>query len=186
MPHREDRFIPDYDELKEVVETLRKLGCKIVLTQGAFDILHMGHVRYIEEARARGDVLILGVDSDALTRQRKGPNRPVVPEEERIFMLLGLRSVDIVTLRTNGEYLEDLVELIRPDVLVTSKTTADVTDAIRGKLSPFCGEIVTLEPQAEVNTTKRIAKLAIDGAGELAEKVSKVIQDHMRGKNGGS
>ncbi len=94
-----DRFIPDLGELKTVVQDLKRMGYRIVLTQGVYDMIHEGHARYLEKALSYGDVLIVGVDSDELTRSRKGPDRPVVPEKERIQMLAHLRHVSILTIR---------------------------------------------------------------------------------------
>src|SRR5581483_4103234 len=94
-----DRFLPSHTALARTVEDLKQQGHKIVLTQGVYDLIHEGHARYLQAAKAHGDVLIVGVDSDELTRLRKGPNRPIVPEQERINMLLHLRHVDIVTVR---------------------------------------------------------------------------------------
>src|SRR5258706_6536345 len=78
-----DRYIPDYKTLAKLVSHLRGLGLKIVLVQGTYDMVHIGHARYLEEARRQGDVLIVGVDSDEKVRARKGPTRPVVPASER-------------------------------------------------------------------------------------------------------
>jgi cytidyltransferase-like protein len=177
--HHNDRYISDYVQLKEVVETLRRLGFKIGLTQGVFDMLHLGHMKYLEQASDLCDVLIVGVDSDELTRRRKGPRRPVVPEGERIAQIMRTRGVGIVTMRTNGDYLEDLVELIHPDVLVTSETTKDVDDSIREKLSPYCGEVVTLAPQGEMFTSSRINNLITEGAEDLAQKVKLITERHL-------
>ncbi|NCO62165.1 adenylyltransferase/cytidyltransferase family protein [Candidatus Kaiserbacteria bacterium] len=94
-----DRFIPDLNELKQVIGDLKCMGYRIVLTQGVYDPLHEGHARYLEKALSYGDILVVGVDSDELTRLRKGPNRPVVPQKERLQMLAHLRHVSILTLR---------------------------------------------------------------------------------------
>ena len=75
------RFVPDHAELKKLVDEFKKEGLKVVLTQGVYDLLHEGHALYLEVAKSYGDLLIVGVDSDELTRMRKGPNRPIVPQE---------------------------------------------------------------------------------------------------------
>ncbi|MEN9647666.1 MAG: hypothetical protein RLY57_470, partial [Candidatus Parcubacteria bacterium] len=77
------RFIPDMNELKAVVDHFRQMGYRIVLTQGVYDLIHEGHALYLENARSLGDLLIVGVDSDELTKKRKGPSRPIVPQSER-------------------------------------------------------------------------------------------------------
>lgn len=81
----EDRYIPDHVKLVELVGYWKKLGLKIVLTSGTFDLFHIGHAQYLEKAKEMGDVLIVGVDSDARVKKRKGPERPIVPENERVL-----------------------------------------------------------------------------------------------------
>ena len=90
---------------------------KIVFTNGCFDILHLGHVEYLNEARALGDVLIIGLNSDESVRRLKGPDRPINIEQDRKSMLLNLRAVDCVQIFNNETPLE-IIKLISPDVLV--------------------------------------------------------------------
>ena len=92
------RYYTDFSELQAVAEALREGGSRVVLTQGVYDLLHVGHAQYLSKAKAEGDILIVGVDSDDLTRLRKGDGRPVVPQDERTDMLLHLRDVDMVEL----------------------------------------------------------------------------------------
>ena len=171
----EDRFIPDYGELQEVVEQCKKMGYKIVLTQGVYDLVHEGHALYLEKARSHGDLLIVGVDTDELTRERKGQNRPVVPQEERRQMLVNLRHVDIVTLRDVEHGIEALIKLVCPDVLITSETTKDFPQKDIDVYEPYCGEIITLPLQATTSTTARIRLLSINGADRLADDLMKGI-----------
>src|SRR3954452_5738577 len=93
------RYVSDYGQITEVVAALRVLGLRVVLTSGTFDILHEGHSMYLEAARSFGDFLIVGVDSDAKVRQRKGIWRPAVPELERLRMVTHQRGVGLVTLK---------------------------------------------------------------------------------------
>jgi rfaE bifunctional protein nucleotidyltransferase chain/domain len=174
-----ERFVPNYKELKETVEHLKKVGYKIVLTQGVYDLIHEGHALYLETARSYGDVLIVGVDSDALTRQRKGPDRPIVPQEERLKMLVHLRHVDIVTLRDVKDGIGDLIKLVKPDVLVVSKSTGDFSDKQVKEYTKYCGKIVTLPPQATTSTSARIRILAIEGAEKLAREIRKLTDDFL-------
>ena len=166
------------------MQALRELGQTIVLTQGVYDLLHIGHVRYLEAAKAKGDILVVAVDSDALTKQRKGPRRPIVPEAERLEMLAGVRCVDIITLRDVGHGMNESISVVKPDVLITSETTADFSAETKRKLEQYCGEIITLPAQATISTTARLRNLAIDGAHDLAEKIGQVIEQHMRGEKG--
>ena len=89
----------------------------VVFTNGIFDLLHLGHLQYLQAARTHGDLLIVGLNSDASTRQLKGPKRPLVPEDERAELLLGLRPVDYVTL-FDDRTAERLVGALQPDVYV--------------------------------------------------------------------
>ncbi len=179
------RFIPNYGELKEVVAALRSMGKRIVLTKGVYDLIHVGHARYISQAKAEGDILIVSIDTDALTRKRKGPTRPIVSEDERVEMILHLRYVDIVTIRDTHHGEEDDIEVIRPDVLITSETTADYTEEKKVFLRDKYGLTVhTLKPQAETSTTATIRNLMIDGRAELIAKLQAVLDEfnsHLQG-----
>lgn len=104
-------------ELVRAVEEQRALGKTIVLTNGCFDILHIGHVRYLQDARALGDLLVVGVNSDDSVRRLKGPDRPVVPEFERVEILSALECVDYVTIFTEETPIE-LIIALRPDIHV--------------------------------------------------------------------
>ncbi len=174
-----NRFIPGHKRLKETVSLLRDSGKKIVLTQGVWDLIHEGHAVYLEAAKSFGDILIVGVDSDELTRSRKGPNRPIVPQEERTRMLSHLRHVDIVTLREIDEDIGDLIRLVCPDVLVTSKSTSDFTKKMKKDYESYCGKIVTLPPQATTSTTARIRNLTIEGAEQLACEVRNMTEEFI-------
>lgn len=173
------RYITDQNILKKLVEKFKKQGRRIVLTQGVWDLIHEGHALYLQVAKSHGDVLIVGVDSDELTRARKGPNRPIVPQTERIKMLVHLRHVDIVTIREANHDIGDLIRLVRPDVLVTSSSTTDFDQKMKREYKDFCGEIITMPPQATTSTTARIRNLTIEGAEELANEVVKLTQDFL-------
>jgi len=103
-------------ELKAVVDDLKAEGKKIVFTNGCFDIIHIGHVRYLREARALGDVLVIGLNSDKSVSSIK-PNRPINPQTYRTEVLSSLEMVDYVVL-FDQETPYELIKLIRPDVLV--------------------------------------------------------------------
>mgnify|MGYP001576920696 CR=1 FL=1 len=174
------RFITDYKKLKTAVETLKKTGYRIVLTQGVYDLIHEGHAGYLEAAKAQGDVLVVGVDSDALTRKRKGPGRPIVPQAERLKMLVHLRHVDIVTLRDVEHDIGHLIRLIRPDVLIASKSTSDFKKDQVYEYKQYCGKIVILAPQATTSTSARIRTLTIDGAKKLASEIGRLTQAFIK------
>jgi rfaE bifunctional protein nucleotidyltransferase chain/domain len=104
------------DELKKNVERLRTDGKKIVFTNGCFDIIHVGHVRYLKEAKSLGDILIVALNSDRSVSALK-PERPINPQEHRAEVLAALEVVDYVTL-FDEETPYDLIKLLNPDVLV--------------------------------------------------------------------
>jgi D-beta-D-heptose 7-phosphate kinase/D-beta-D-heptose 1-phosphate adenosyltransferase len=106
--------------VKRLIANLKargKRGKKVVFTNGCFDIIHAGHVRYLKKARALGDILVVGLNSDASTRAIKGKGRPIMPEKERAEVLSALSSVDFVVLFEDPTPIR-LIEAIRPDVLV--------------------------------------------------------------------
>jgi len=104
-------------ELLEIIKGLKAKRKRIVFTNGCFDLLHIGHVRYLEKARGLGDVLVVGVNRDTSVRKLKGPKRPILPEEERAEILSGLGCVDYVTLFSELDPLK-LITSLHPDVLV--------------------------------------------------------------------
>jgi len=104
-------------EAREVIRDLQAAGKKVVFTNGCFDILHAGHVRYLREARALGDLLVIGMNSDKSVRRLKGAGRPLVREAERAEVLAALEMVDCVTIFDEDTPAELVAEL-RPDVLV--------------------------------------------------------------------
>jgi D-beta-D-heptose 7-phosphate kinase/D-beta-D-heptose 1-phosphate adenosyltransferase len=109
--------IKEKEELRKVVEDLKAGEKRIVFTNGCFDLLHVGHVRYLEEARSLGDVLVVGVNTDRSVRGLKGPKRPILPEGERAEVLSGLACVDYITFFDEPTPLE-LIAALRPHLLV--------------------------------------------------------------------
>lgn len=172
----EDRFVPDHAELVRMLEEFRSLDCKIVFTTGVWDLFHIGHGDYIEkgkeEARklypnAEHIIMVVGVDTDFLTKARKGDNRPIVPEAERVRVLRHLRSVDIITLQYE---LNQLYEVVTPDVQIVSTSTPDLPSDLEG-VKQHCTHCINLEPQAETSSSARIRRLSMDGAAALLLKL---------------
>lgn len=163
----EHRYIDDHKKLARLVEYWRDMGLRIVLTSGTWDLFHVGHARYLELAKEQGDILIVGVDSDAKVRKRKGPHRPVVPEEERVSVLSHIRHVDIITLKGPDDEQDALIRMIRPDVLTISDSTGHPEDALERK-AQYCGKIVRLVPQSTTSTTAKVRLLHVDGANRFA------------------
>ncbi|MBI2216387.1 MAG: adenylyltransferase/cytidyltransferase family protein [Candidatus Rokubacteria bacterium] len=118
------------EEAARLAERLRSEGKRIVLANGCFDLLHVGHVRYLREARRQGDVLFVGVNSDAAVARLKGAGRPLMPATERVEILAALRDVDHVVV-FDDDTADGLVTMIRPDVHAkgTDYTTASVPEA---------------------------------------------------------
>ena len=107
----------DADDLAAFVRDARAAGRRIVFTNGVFDILHPGHLRYLQAARRHGDVLIVGLNSDASVRRNKGPSRPINPEPERAEVLEALDCVDAVSV-FDDETPAEIIRRVQPDVLV--------------------------------------------------------------------
>jgi rfaE bifunctional protein nucleotidyltransferase chain/domain len=108
--------ILDWTELKKALEADKTKGKKIVFTNGCFDIIHIGHIRYLKEAKKNGDILIVGLNSDKSVNKIK-PGRPVNPENQRAEVLSALEMVDYVTLFKEDTPYE-LIKFIKPDILV--------------------------------------------------------------------
>ena len=115
-----NRKIKSREELKKIVAKLRRQGKKIVSTNGCFDLLHIGHVKYLEEAKKQGDVLIVGLDSDASVKIKKGKERPIIPQNYRAEMLAALECVDYVTIYEE-EHCFAFINNAVPDIYVKSE-----------------------------------------------------------------
>ena len=146
------------EALAEIVSARQAAGERVVLTNGVFDLLHVGHARYLAEARALGDALIIAVNSDESVRGFKDPLRPIVPLEERMEMLASLCCVDYVAAfetRTPAP----LIELVRPAIYVKGGdyTEADLPEAkvVRG----YGGDVQLLSLVAGRSTTNIIARV---------------------------
>ncbi|KUO63283.1 glycerol-3-phosphate cytidylyltransferase [bacterium BRH_c32] len=111
------KYIYRLDELVQIRKELKRENKKVVFTNGCFDILHAGHVDYIEKAKEMGDVLIVGLNSDSSVKRIKGEKRPIVPENERAFIIASLKSVDFVILFDEDTPYE-LIKSLAPDILV--------------------------------------------------------------------
>ncbi|HRK07023.1 MAG TPA: D-glycero-beta-D-manno-heptose 1-phosphate adenylyltransferase [Pseudobdellovibrionaceae bacterium] len=111
------RLILNHAELSELINERRRSGARVVFTNGCFDLLHVGHIRYLQEARAQGDALIVALNSDASVQRLKGPERPVQTELDRAEIMAALACVDYVTIFTEDTPLE-IIQRLSPDVLV--------------------------------------------------------------------
>jgi rfaE bifunctional protein nucleotidyltransferase chain/domain len=138
-------------------ERVREGGGRVVFTNGVFDLLHPGHVRYLKEARALGDALIVGLNSDRSVRAIKGPERPLNPEAERAEVLLALAAVDAVTIFDEATPL-NLIMRVQPDVLVKGADwgTGDIVG--RDVVEARGGRVVRVELAPGYSTTDLIAR----------------------------
>jgi rfaE bifunctional protein nucleotidyltransferase chain/domain len=179
--YKKGKAFTDHEELKTVVEALRALGSKIVLTQGSYDLVHIGHARYLDAAKKEGDVLIVGIDNDEKIRSRKGIDRPVVPEDERMEMVLHLRPVDFVYLKKQDDPKWHLIKTVRPDVLIAVEDTYSPEEL--KALEEFCGKVVVLDRQATTSTSAKIRLMQLKTAKRLEEaltpKLLKVLQETL-------
>ena len=148
----------DAPALERFVRDARVAGRRIVFTNGVFDILHPGHLRYLQAARAHGGLLIVGLNSDASVRRNKGPGRPINPEEERAEVLSALTCVDAVSV-FDDDTPADIIRRVQPDVLV--KGADWPADQIVGRDTVEArGGKVVLEPvEAGYSTTALIARV---------------------------
>ena len=127
---------------------------KIVFTNGCFDVLHFGHVHYLLKAKALGDILVVGLNSDDSVRRLKGPARPVNGEKERAFVLAALSCIDYVTL-FEEDTPEELIKVVRPDVLVKGGDY-DITTIVGADFVQRNGGTVTTIPFVEGFSSTRI------------------------------
>jgi D-beta-D-heptose 7-phosphate kinase/D-beta-D-heptose 1-phosphate adenosyltransferase len=116
-PHAASTKLRTLPRLLPELEARRRLGQRVAFTNGCFDILHLGHVQYLTEARAQADCLVVGLNTDASVRALKGPGRPVNSEDARAAVLAGLAAIDYLVLFNDPTPIE-LIRAIRPDVLV--------------------------------------------------------------------
>jgi D-beta-D-heptose 7-phosphate kinase/D-beta-D-heptose 1-phosphate adenosyltransferase len=157
--------IVTWEALKEQVERVRGEGKKISFTNGCFDILHVGHVQYLREARKTGDLLILGLNSDASVRAIKGEKRPLVPQGERAEVIASLEIVDYVTLFDDPTPLR-LIEYLQPDVLVKGGDWKEESVVGGNAVKSRGGRIVIVPLTEGASTTNIIDKvLRIYGKG---------------------
>jgi D-beta-D-heptose 7-phosphate kinase/D-beta-D-heptose 1-phosphate adenosyltransferase len=170
----DERLIPSLEEMTRTVTHLKGLGYAVVLTSGSFDLIHLGHVKYLERAKQLGDVLAVGVDSDAKIRRRKGEDRPMVPEVERLELLAYQRPVDLIYLKQEGEEHWALIKAVRPDVLVLTEDNS-YSQGDLDALGELCGRIEVLPRQASVTTSERIRQMYMNLGERLGPKLAEVL-----------
>lgn len=154
--------IKKFKQLKGLLAILPRLkaaGKKIVFTNGCFDILHYGHVQYLEKAKQKGDILIVALNSDASIKRIKGCGRPIVKEKDRALVVSGLESVDFVVLFRQDTPL-NAIQAIKPDVLVKGADWQKNNIAGADFVSSYGGKIETVKLATGRSTSNLIKKIA--------------------------
>ena len=142
----------------ELARGLRAAGKRIVFTNGVFDILHPGHLRYLQQARAFGDALIVGLNADASVRRNKGPHRPINDEQERAEVLEALACVDAVV-RFEEDTPAEIIKAIQPDVLVKGADWAENAIVGRDTVEARGGRVVRIPVEQGFSTTAIIERI---------------------------
>ncbi len=144
------------------VAIARKNGARVVFANGCFDILHVGHVRYLEAARALGDLLVVGVNGDAQVRALKGEGRPFVPERERAEVVASLRAVDLVTI-FHEPTVEALLLAVRPDIHAKGTDYTEETVPERDVVRSFGGRVQIVGAPKDHSSTEMFARVICEG-----------------------
>ena len=145
-------------ELPKIIDALRKDDKKIVFTNGCFDILHLGHIRCLRQAKSLGDILIVGLNNDASVRKLKGEQRPVVPENERLEIIAALECVDYATLFPEPTP-ENLIRVIKPDVDVKGGDWKIEQIPEASLVESYGGRVVIADYLKDHSTTNLLKKI---------------------------
>ena len=164
-----------YDRLLIEVEEARRSGKTIGLVQGSWDLFHLGHLKYILEARKLCDYLIIAMDSDEKIKKRKGPNRPIIPEGERYEFIKLLGIADRVVIKDVKEKKWGLIKALRPDVLIAIKE--NYTDEQIVSLHEYCGRVAILDRQSESSTSDKIRKMNISSGRNMINGLDVKVRD---------
>jgi rfaE bifunctional protein nucleotidyltransferase chain/domain len=154
--------ILDRNRLIARVAIARKHGARIVLANGCFDILHVGHVRYLEAARLLGDLLVVAINGDEQVRRLKGAGRPLVPERERAEIIAALRPVDFVTIFTEPT-VEALLRAIRPDVHAKGTDYTEESVPERDVVRSYGGRVMIVGDPKDHSSTEMVKNVTGDG-----------------------
>ena len=146
------------EELKEEIENLKEEGKRIVFTNGCFDLIHVGHTRYLEEAKNLGDALIVAVNSDRSVKEIKGKDRPIIPQDERAEVLCALHFVDYVVIFDEPDPFQ-IVSYLRPDVLVKGGDWDEGAIIGRDIVESGGGKVVRIPEIKGASTTDMIERI---------------------------
>lgn len=153
------KVVKDYKKLSEIINAYKILGKKVVCTIGSWDMLHIGHLRYLHKAKSEGDILIVGADSDrAIKLYKNNPLRPVIPEDERMEMLSYQNFVDYVTLIDDvddkGVWQMNILKMAKPDIFVAIKESYPPNQI--KEIKKYAKTMKILKRQAEKTSTTLI------------------------------
>ena len=152
-------LILDRDELVARISREKAKGFRVVLANGCFDILHAGHVRYLEGARALGDVLVVGINSDAQVARLKGSGRPILPVRERAELVASLQAVDLVTIFTEPTVTELLLS-IKPDVHAKGPDYTEETVPERDVVRSYGGRVAIVGDPKDHSTSEILNRVS--------------------------
>jgi len=155
------RKIIEREKITDLVAKLRAEGKRIVFTNGCFDIIHLGHIRYLREAKSKGDILIVGLNSDESVRKIKGENRPIMGQEERAEILASLEMVDFVVI-FEETVPDELIKLIKPDVHIKGGDYRSPDELPEAKLVRSLGGEVMIAKGVEGKSTSNIIKTILE------------------------
>lgn len=154
----QDHVVSDREELLKRVNTARQVGARVVLANGCFDVLHVGHIRYLAGARELGDVLVVGINSDRQVAIQKGAGRPVLPEQERAEIVAALESVTYVTI-FDEPTVEQLLLALKPDVHAKGTDYTSETVPERDVVRSYGGRVAIVGDPKDHSTSAIIARL---------------------------
>ena len=162
MQLENSKLITDIDSLKSILKDQQKSGKRVVFTNGCFDIIHPGHIFILEQAKLKGDILVVGLNSDQSIKSFKSELRPICPQDDRAYVLAGLASVDYIFI-FNDETPERIIMKISPDILVKGKDY---------KIEDIAGANYMLEENKKIELVDIIDKKSSTG---IIESIKKLI-----------
>jgi len=153
-----DKIIKDWNQLAHLIEGLKKQNKKIVFTNGGFNILHVGHIRSLRDAKSRGDVLVVAVNSDTSLRLLKGEHYPIIPEDERLEILSALACVDVLTIFSETT-VANLLLKIKPHIHAKGTDYTKESVPERDTVLSYGGEIAIVGDAKDHSSTSIISRI---------------------------
>jgi D-beta-D-heptose 7-phosphate kinase/D-beta-D-heptose 1-phosphate adenosyltransferase len=154
------------EELKKILADHQKAGKKIVFTNGCYDLIHVGHVRYLKEAKSHGDILVVAVNSDSSVQKLKGEKRPLIPEQERAEVLSALSCVDYVMIFDEVDP-HNIISYFKPDVLVKGGDWTVDTIIGRDVVEASGGKVISLPYiEGDFSSTSKIIERIVERYGK--------------------